>query len=71
MEVYVFRTGVEKEDDIKKLAPHLNSLKGVYKWTFDLEDSENILRVEAAGIPASEIERILALQDCFCEELPD
>lgn len=71
MEVYVFRTGVEKEDDVKKVAPHLNSLKGVYKWTFDLEDSENILRVEAAGISAAEIERTLALEDCFCEELPD
>lgn len=71
MEVYVFRTGVEKEDDVKKVAPHLNSLNGVYKWTFDLEDSENILRVEATGISAAEIERTLALQDCFCEELPD
>jgi len=71
MEVYVFRTGVEKEDDIKKVAPHLNSLKGVYRWTFDLDDSENILRVEAAGVSAGEIESILTRQNCFCEELPD
>ena len=46
MEVYVFRTGAAKEEDVKKVAPLLNSIKGVHRWTIDLEDPENILRVE-------------------------
>ena len=71
MEVYVFRTGAAKKEDVKKVAPHLNSIKGVHRWTIDLEDPENILRVEAAGISAAVIEKSLALENCFCEELPD
>ncbi len=71
MEVFVFRTGVEKQEQIKNIAPHLNSLRGVYKWSFDLDDHENILRIEAVGISPDDIETALLRANYFCEELPD
>ena len=71
MEVFVFRTGVAKQEQIQNIAPHLNSLRGVNKWSFDLEDHENILRIEAVGISPAEIERTLLRANYFCEELPD
>jgi hypothetical protein len=71
MDIFVFRTGVTKTEHVHKVAPHLNSLSGIHKWTFDLDDSEKILRVEAAGISAGEIEKTLAKANYYCEELPD
>ncbi len=71
MEVFVFRTGVNKQEHIHSIAPQLNAISGVKKWSFDLEDHENILRIEAVGISPGEIENLLARSNYFCEELPD
>lgn len=71
MDIFVFRTGVEKQEQIRNIAPQLNSLRGVNKWSFDLEDHENILRIEAVGISPAEIENTLLKANYFCEELPD
>ncbi len=71
MEIMVFRTGVESTEHIANIAPHLNSMKGICRWSFDLEDNENILRIEAAGISPRSIERTLAGMNYYCEELED
>ena len=71
MEVFVFRTGINNHEHIQTIAPKLNSLNGVYKWSFDLEDHENILRIEAVGISPRSIEDTLSQENYYCEELPD
>lgn len=71
MEVLVFKTGVIDTEHIGSIAPHLNSMNGIYKWSFDLDDSEKILRVEAVGISPREIENVLNGMNYYCEELPD
>ena len=71
MEVLVFKTNIQSSEKISKVAPYLDSLNGVLQWNFDLEDIDNILRVEAAGISPRIIENTLSRAGCFCEELPD
>lgn len=71
MEILVFKTGIESDEQVKNIAPHLNSIKGIYKWSFDLDDHEKILRVEAAGISPRSIEMTLLGMNFYCEELPD
>lgn len=71
MEVYVFRTGVTKREHIEALTPHLNSVEGLYKWNFDLNDRENILRAEAINISPGKIAEVLKNADYFCDELED
>jgi hypothetical protein len=71
MEILVFRTGVESTEHVENIAPHLNSITGIYKWSFDLDDHEKILRVEAAGISPRSIEKTLAGMSYYCEELED
>ena len=71
MDIFVFRTGIENNEHINDIAPHLNSLRGIHKWNFDLEDHENILRIEAVGITADFVKDILTKANYFCEELPD
>lgn len=71
MEVFVFRTDLTKHEQIQNVAPHLNSLMGIHKWNFDLEDNENILRIEAVGISPGRVIETLSDANYFCEELPD
>lgn len=71
MDILVFRTGIESENHIENIAPHLNSISGIYKWSIDLDDHEKILRVEAAGILPGQIVKVLEGMNYNCEELPD
>ncbi len=71
MEILVFRTGVESTEHVENIAPHLNSINGIHKWSFDLDDHEKILRIEAAGISPRSIEKTLLGMNYYCKELPE
>ena len=66
MEVLVFKTSVKYKRQIKVLT---NLLDDIGKWNFDLEDCDNILRVECVGKQASIIIKILRSNGFECEEL--
>ncbi|BDW91308.1 hypothetical protein MACH07_01400 [Flagellimonas marinaquae] len=70
MAVLVFKTSVKKKDEIQLLRPSLNRLiekKGC--WNFDLEDCDNILRVESQRLKASVVSLLLQSNGFDCEEL--
>ena len=70
--VLVFRTSVTKESEIALLAPHLNKLtQGNGNWNFDLEDCDNILRIESVSLQTWEVIPVLQQLQFFCEELED
>ena len=68
--VLVFKTSVTGEKHIKVLKPLLNDLvnRNGY-WNFDLEDCDNILRVETQSLPAPIISSLLHKNGFSCEEL--
>ncbi|PKV62896.1 hypothetical protein BD749_2726 [Pontibacter ramchanderi] len=70
--VLVFKTSVSSDCEARMVKPLLDSLMGSReRWNFDLEDCDNILRVEAVSIhPASIIGR-LSEAGYTCEELED
>lgn len=66
----MFKTSVKKKDEIQLLRPSLNRLiekKGC--WNFDLEDCDNILRVESQRLKASGVSLLLQSNGFDCEEL--
>ncbi|MBA4744377.1 MAG: hypothetical protein H2058_03880 [Muricauda sp.] len=68
--ILVFKTSVWGESQVRQLRPLLNQL--VNKdgcWNFDLEDCDNILRVETQGVPALSIASLLHSNGFHCEEL--
>ena len=68
--VLVFKTSVTKKTEVQKLSPLLNKLiKHNGCWNFDLEDCDNILRVETQKLQAGNISTLLQLQGFYCEEL--
>ena len=68
--VLVFKTSVNLEKEINKLRPVLNALTvnaGI--WNFDLEDCDNILRIETRNLEANSVCNTLNAQGFYCEEL--
>jgi hypothetical protein len=69
-EVHVFRTSVEKKQEIIQLRPLLNQVvRNKGHWNFDLEDCDHILRVETRVLPPRDIASILQGEGFLCEEL--
>jgi len=71
MEILVFKTDIHNRKRVNALKPYLENIKGIIKWNVDLQDVDNVLRVEAASISACAIEETLQQAGYFCEELQD
>ncbi len=67
--IYVFKTSVETVEDSEKLKPKLDNLSANLKWNFDLEDCDNILRVEDSDISPATIIDLLHKSNFQCQEL--
>ncbi len=71
-QIHVFKTSVINGNDIDLLTPVLNRLMGPHeRWNFDLEDRDNILRVESTGIAAVAVINSLLHAGFDCAELED
>ena len=67
--VYVFKTSVKTEKDIQKLGPDLDELLPDAKWNFDLDDCDNILRIDSPAAIADLVTTLLMVAGFDCEEL--
>lgn len=67
--VYVFKTSVGSKSEILKLKPQLNRMVPEIKWSFDLEDCDNILRIDSQQIKPAEVIDLLKDYQFECEEL--
>ena len=70
MTISVFKTSIQ-EKDLTQLLSLLNNLEDLRRWNTDLEDCDNILRIESNKDIANKIIRILSKQGIYCEELED
>lgn len=68
--VLVFKTSISNNEEVKKLNPLLNKLmKKNDLWNFDLEDCDNILRVETNHLQPESVLGLLGMHGFYCEEL--
>lgn len=68
--VLVFKTSVTKNKEIKIVQPTLNRLITENdRWNFDLEDCDNILRVETQMVKADAVLKAIQYHGFYCEEL--
>lgn len=68
--VWIFKTSIRKQKDVKQVKPKLDeALMSEAVWNFDLEDRDNILRIEAASLKPQHIEELLAEAGYECVEL--
>jgi len=69
MDILIFTTSVEKPEQVSQVKPLLTSVPSITGWNFDLEDCDNILRIEAENISPRYIESLLQTAGYSCQEL--
>ncbi len=69
MDILIFVTSVEKPEQVSEVKPLLTSVRAISQWNFDLEDCDNILRIEADDISPRYIESLLQTAGYDCREL--
>ena len=67
--IAVFKTGVRNQGDADYLMKIIEKQYPGYEINFDLEDCDNILRVEANNISPRYIESLLQTAGFNCQEL--
>lgn len=67
--IHVFKTSVRTTKDVDKIRPLLDNLSSNLKWNFDLEDCDNILRIETSFISPNTIINLLVDASFDCQEL--
>ena len=67
--VEVFKTNITEIEHAEILTFKIQQQFPTLKINFDLEDCDNILRVEGSFIPTNEIINLLHLEDYYCETL--
>lgn len=72
MEVLVFRTDIASQEKIESIQPFLNRNKKVLKWSIDIEDIDNVLRIEAApSLIEQEVIGLISMHGFYVEPLMD
>ena len=68
--VLVFKTSVATKRDVRFIRPFIDELVNKSgRWNFDLEDCDNILRIESSFIATYNISKILNHHGYECEVL--
>ena len=67
--IYVFKTSVETKTQVKKLKPHIDKILPGEKWNFDLDDCDNVLRIDSGENIVVQITELLKSHQYHCEEL--
>ena len=68
-DILIFTTSVEKPEQVSEVKPLLSAVPVITGWNFDLEDCDNILRIEAKDISPRYIESLLNEAGYDCIEL--
>lgn len=71
MNVLVFATSVQSDEEAKALAPHIDQLAGPGNWNFALDDCDKILRIVTSTLQPKETILLLMQLGYHCEELSD
>jgi hypothetical protein len=67
--IFVFKTSVRTKTQLKRLKPHLDDQLPNAKWNFDLDDVDNILRIDSDENIGLLITDLLKNNNYSCEEL--
>ena len=70
-EVLVFKTNIPTHEQVDKVSVILSTLKNISHWNVDLEDIDNVLRIECDRLSPMTIIKLLRSASIECEELPD
>lgn len=70
MKILVFKTNIKTSKKLKLVKPIFNNHPLISDWSIDIEDIDNVLRIEAAtDLQENDIESLVKTHGFYCEEL--
>ena len=67
--IYAFKTSIKTKIQARKLKPHLDRILPGARWNFDLNDCDNVLRIDSDENVITPIVSLLKTHNIDCEEL--
>jgi hypothetical protein len=67
----IFKTNINCHKDVRCISSLLTTSVGIMKWSVDLTDIDNVLRIESEHSDHSKVISLVANAGYFCEELLD
>ncbi len=72
MELLLFQTDITSKKKVKSLKPMFNNHSDILKWSIDLEDIDNVLRIEATtNLSEEDVIDLVRVQGFYIKTLTD
>ena len=72
MKLVILRTDIKTKKKVKRIKPLLKNNPIISNWSVDIEDIDNVLRIETQNdANENEIITMIHNQGFYCESLPD
>jgi len=72
MKILIFRTDIKTKKKFKAVKPLFNKHPSISNWSIDIEDIDNVLRIEATeNLIESDVISLTKNQGFYCETLKD
>lgn len=70
MELLIFRTDIKSKKKVKSVKTILNNHSDIIKWSIDLEDIDNVLRIEATkNLSEEEVIDLIKIKGFYIQAL--
>ncbi|NQX97535.1 MAG: hypothetical protein HRT73_06605 [Flavobacteriales bacterium] len=70
MKLLILRTDIKTKKKVKLVRFLFNNYSGIISWSVDIEDIDNVLRIEAAdNLNESDIIDLIKTEGFYCESL--
>ncbi|MEO7530637.1 MAG: hypothetical protein ABIS69_04475 [Sediminibacterium sp.] len=71
MQILIFKTNLNNPELVNRVKPVIETMPGIRKWNVDIQDCDNVLRIEATELSSRSVEMVLQTAGYYCEELQD
>jgi len=69
MKLFVFRTNLKNESQKEIIEEALSQLKGIYRWSIDMNDRNKALRIQCHGLKDKEIQSLICNAGIDCKKM--
>ena len=70
MNLLIFKTDIENKEKVETIKPFLNNHSNIIKWTIDLDDIDNVLKVKfKKDLTENDIIKTINTQGFYCDVL--
>ncbi|NVK52562.1 MAG: hypothetical protein HWD85_06480 [Flavobacteriaceae bacterium] len=72
MKLIILRTDIKTKKEVKKVKSFLNAHPQIINWSVDVEDIDNVLRIESTDqLRETQLIEHIKERGFYCEDLPE